>query len=422
MNNKIYQYSIAIVFLLFCFSTGYSQKLWERTGTFDGENSGIVLSIGVATNGHLFACVNTGAPVYRSVNNGLSWEKSSLPSNNYINAFARKDTMIFAASFNGVFRSLNNGATWKLSNTGLTTTNIKTVIVAPNGLLYAGTRDKGVFRSDDNGNTWTPVNEGLSNLKINVIAAVDSNVLFAATDGEGLFVSMDSGESWKSGSSEVRLNYVHAISVSSQGHVYVGTDNYGVFRTKNLGSSWEGVLTEISGKVNTIAISYQNPIQNTIYVGTSEHGIYYTTNDGNSWNDDNVGLDSATSIAVYSFAITPDGSIFAGTSGGAVYKKAVVVGVDDEQYSSVSQFDYIIPSQDGLHISFTLNRTSSAHCTLYSILGERIAVLFNTSFNSGRNDIFVPHTSDFPLSTIHGIYYCHVSTPYFSFTRPVYIP
>ncbi|MBS1537992.1 MAG: hypothetical protein JST20_09615 [Bacteroidetes bacterium] len=415
MHSTIFKYIFISLLTIISFNTANSKEIWERTGTFDGEKSGVVLSIGTSKNGNVFACVNTGAPVFQSTNSGKSWQKSTLPSNNYINDFATKDTMMFAASLNGIFRSFDNGLTWKLSNSGLTTLNIKSIIVTSNGILFAGTRGNGIFRSNNNGDTWIPSNKGLSNLKINAIVSLDSNNLIVATDGEGLFFTKNGGSTWEAGSSEVRLNYVLTLAISPKGYLYAGTDNYGVFRTKNMGNSWEEMMADITGKVNYISITPNNKI----YVGTFEKGIFYSSDDGNTWTVENEGIDNEP-IAVYCLAIAPNGDVYAGTGGGGVYRRTIVNGINDEKDFTITNFNIRTTNKNNIYTTFSVRSRGLINCTLYSVLGERITELINETFVEGKYDIEV--NSNSALSSLHGIYYCRFTTSNFNQTKLIYFP
>lgn len=417
MTLKTFKYIIVSVLFLLCLTFANSKEIWERTGALGTQTDGTVRSIGVASNGHLFACIFNGAPAYRSTNNGTTWQtSSSLPSNNYIYSFATKDTMMFAASDeNGVFRTTNNGATWTKPSTALIGKFAKDVIVLPSGTLLAGTYGDGIFRSDDNGITWNAINTGLSNLRINALAALSDSIVIAASDGEGLYITKDKGNTWEVGSNEVRLNYVHSLAVSKLGHIYAGTDNYGIFRAEDTTLVWNRVATEILSKVNTIVISPKN----IIYAGTSQDGMFYSSDEAVSWLKDNDGFENNI-VSIFSIIITPDGDVFAGTNGGGVYKKTIVNGVDDQNNLPVN-FNYIISNKNGITLSFNTTTTSSVRCTLYSVLGEKIAVLCNDTFVGGGHTITVSESPDFPLSTINGVYYCVLETPYFSCTKPIYI-
>jgi photosystem II stability/assembly factor-like uncharacterized protein len=64
--------------------------------------------------------------------------------------------VIYITGRDGVHRSEDAGATWKLINSGLATTNIRTIAQSATDpkLFYAGTNGSGLYRSKDAGETW----------------------------------------------------------------------------------------------------------------------------------------------------------------------------------------------------------------------------------------------------------------------------
>jgi hypothetical protein len=119
----------------------------------------------------LFAETSFG--IYRTTNNGVSWEQTStgLPdtANTRINALTVSDsnasppTLMAGTTNHGVFLSTNNGISWSASNGG--STNIGTASIS--GFAVSGTNvftggGDSVFLSTNNGALWTVVNPGAS--------------------------------------------------------------------------------------------------------------------------------------------------------------------------------------------------------------------------------------------------------------------
>lgn len=387
-----------IVFLVaVCSRVGMdAAEIWERTGTFDGEKIGAVISLGQAGNGNLFACVNTGAPTYTSTDHGATWKKSTLPSNNYVNAFATRDSIILAATIKGIYLSTNHGTTWKLSNTGLTSLIVKSLQFSSNGTLYAGTHDGGIFRSADLGRTWAPVNTGLSTLRITALMPIDSTTVITATDGEGLFISTNSGDIWKPITADVRLNSVRSFAVNSAGAVFAGTDQYGVFRSSTRGDTWDYTTSDITSAVNALVCNDQD-----IYAATGFNGVYHSTDNGTTWVSENTGIEGNAS---YSFGINALGQVLVGANGGAVYRRVTVNGVSENTDAAGQSIDRISSGNNELRITFTLSLMSNVAFSLYSILGEKIA-----TFDASTN---VNGTHEFRTSVNwpRGIYLCRMET------------
>src|SRR5438876_9241131 len=75
---------------------------------------------------------------------------------------------VYAGTGGGAYRSLDAGASWRLRSSGLTTSELTTMAVAPsdNLTVYAGTTWAGVARSTDGGANWTASGSGLNNYQI----------------------------------------------------------------------------------------------------------------------------------------------------------------------------------------------------------------------------------------------------------------
>jgi hypothetical protein len=117
------------------------------------------------TPANVFAGLD-GAGIYYSADSGGSWSIASLsPVNTRIKALAitpGDSTKLFAATYGGgVYKSTDSGASWSAcANTGLTNTNVLSLVISPAKTLYAGT-EAGVFTSTDNCNSWAAQNTGL---------------------------------------------------------------------------------------------------------------------------------------------------------------------------------------------------------------------------------------------------------------------
>jgi hypothetical protein len=107
-----------------------------------------------------------GAGIYRSTNSGGVWSVTTLLSGNTrIKALAitpGDSTKLFAATYGGgVYKSTDSGMSWSAcTNTGLTNTNVLSLVINSAGRLYAGT-EAGVFSSTDSCTSWTALNSGL---------------------------------------------------------------------------------------------------------------------------------------------------------------------------------------------------------------------------------------------------------------------
>jgi len=226
------------------------------------------------------------------------WVRTNGPFGGSIISVAASGNMVFAATYDaGVFRSLDNGATWNHADSGLIG-GVRT-LAAIAGNLYAGTAG-GVYVSRDLGVHWTAVDSGMKNMTVSSIGSFQGNP--CAGTNEGTFLSTNEGASWKKIGSQTMVN---ALAFRDAGEIFSGT-NGGLYRSKDSGSNWtklEKGLT--SNAVNSVAIT-----ATTILAGTS-NGVFVSTNNGSTWAPATSGIPSTAGV----YALTQDDSLlYAGTN------------------------------------------------------------------------------------------------------------
>jgi photosystem II stability/assembly factor-like uncharacterized protein len=201
----------------------------------NGENCGLIWSLAINSQDHIFAgTAGCGQGVYRSTNNGDSWEltNTGLTSTDVAAlAINAADGYIFAGTFSqfgeggGIFRSTDNGDTWTEQNSGFTAFDVNALAINSSGHVFAGAAG-GAFRSTDDGDNWSDISSGLIPLGGNVWAlAIDTGgYALAGTAGGGVFRSVESTTTGeirlrfnaheRAGTKVVRLAWVHATSAT----------------------------------------------------------------------------------------------------------------------------------------------------------------------------------------------------------------
>ncbi len=104
----------------------------------------------------------------------------------------------------GVVRSIDNGAHW--DTTGLSNVDVLSMIVAPNGKIFAGTID-GAYLTNDNGFNWINITSGLPKTGINGFAISSDGYIYAATTGDGVYRSAQAITSADENSLELPKQY-----------------------------------------------------------------------------------------------------------------------------------------------------------------------------------------------------------------------
>jgi hypothetical protein len=228
------------------------------------------------------------------------WDTASGGLGSLVQCLAVKDTLLFAGiNDDGVYRSTNNGETWTQMINGLSSLNIRALLVKDT-IIYAGT-SSGVYISADNGSNWAPSTTGMGAIIVRALIMKDTNI-FAGT-ATGVYVSADDGAHWTSAG----LSTYTVVTLCVKGKkLFAGTTNINnsVYRSTNDGTDWlritEGLAVQAA---NSLAAKDTN-----LFAATNG-GIFRSSNDS-TWTAVNDGLYSLSSNPQVLFVYGP--SILAG--------------------------------------------------------------------------------------------------------------
>lgn len=220
-----------------------------------------------------------GTGLYKSRNNGLSWEKVRLTRAGvevtpgaftdiiekdiyWDPARSPQDTM-YVSSGNGFFRSTDFGETWRHRTVtpAAPEAPIYDLVVDPLDFrtLYAALPQRGVFKSTDGGDTWSAVNAGLpidGRLGMTMALAIapsDRNRLYVslcdtAYQPIGVFRTTNGGTSWQpTGSYRSQLMngqafHVHTIAVHPTDAQTVYVASVQCDKSTDGGATWAPIL------------------------------------------------------------------------------------------------------------------------------------------------------------------------------------
>lgn len=290
-------------------------------------------------------------PVRLLANTGM-WTPTAGPAAQRIRSLAANNPFIFAGSFgSGVFRSDNNGASWQQVNAGLTATDVRALLVS-GSRLFAGTNTGGVFVTTNNGDSWSSSGSGLPSPTVTSLAAngihlfagtghgvalstnngaswtqvingtgdvavlslaVNNGAVYAGTANNGIFKSLDNGASWTAVSSGLPSQTpIRSLTAASNGHLYAGPGTQGIYRSTNNGATWAAVNTGIPAGAEVSALIATSA---GVFAGIDGAGVFLSTDNGTNWTAVNAGL---TEYLVYSFAVNGN-YLFAGTEHNGVF-------------------------------------------------------------------------------------------------------
>ncbi len=135
-----------------------------------------------------------GGGVYKSIDTGNTWISCNNGLfNGYILALTNDQNSLYAASPNGLFKSINNGQSWLDVTISIGSPNFDAVTY-DGSYIIAGGNYCGIYRSADGGSTWNSANSGLSSTDIRSLYTVGETVFLGGANG--VKYSIDHGATW----------------------------------------------------------------------------------------------------------------------------------------------------------------------------------------------------------------------------------
>jgi photosystem II stability/assembly factor-like uncharacterized protein len=158
---------------------------WSVTGTFA---SNFIETIALNSQDHVYAGTWSGEGIYRSLDNGNSWENiADTLGSIWRLAFNSRDHLFVVHGNSALWRSLDNGATWQEVYQAPAGKNIHALLIDKLDNIFIST-DEGVFFSPDNGAAWQAAGTGLNGQWVKCMALTRDNRLVAGTEGGGAFM------------------------------------------------------------------------------------------------------------------------------------------------------------------------------------------------------------------------------------------
>ncbi|GAB4367306.1 MAG: hypothetical protein Kow00121_05470 [Elainellaceae cyanobacterium] len=309
--------------------------------------------------------VGTAQGIYRSINHGQDWESigDNLLTDTAIRSLIcfedqSKERWIFAGTLDGrVFRSnlqlqLQH---WQSIEIGLKATEIRSLQLAQNQTLWAGT-EAGIFRSPQLGSELHPIewqrsNQGLSNSQILVLANDAQGKLWAGTTA-GIFQSNNQGRywqpllSWERVSARLKTKAIQALLIKPAINnavpealerrtatqifqpelIVVGTAE-GIYLSSDRGDRWTEISREqglIYADVRSLALYPIDGSNSHLLAGTIDGGIFRSSDQGKTWTPTGLNNTDVQAIAVHPpilFAGTVRDGLFRSTNDGLIWEQ-----------------------------------------------------------------------------------------------------
>jgi photosystem II stability/assembly factor-like uncharacterized protein len=226
---------------------------------------------------------------------------------------------IYAGTKQGIVVSIDSGITWATLDSGLTNTNVQSIILV-DGALLAGTQGDGVYRSTDSGLSWSADNAGLTGTYVATLFHSGANLFvgdFGSYPGQnfyngGALRSTDDGVSWKSISPDSVVQDVIFLGIFDS-TIFMdleGNEGIALYTSSNYGSTWNLIDSNFD---ESYGFSDLSMIGNNLIAGSNGDGIFRSTDMGRTWETSDSGL--APYARVFSFCVNGS-SLFAATYNG----------------------------------------------------------------------------------------------------------
>ncbi len=371
MNARIV-FCILISFVL----RSSAQAQWTKVfGPAGGDVEAIA-----SDAGHVYAGTDSG--VYVSNNNGDTWtqELTDLTDSEIFSlAVTPNGTILAGTEGGGISRSTDFGTSWSGANTGIPSgSNILSVASDGHGNIFAGHSTEGVFYSSDDGLSWTARNSSMENAAIFSLTVAPDGTVYAGSK-QFIFSSTDEGEHWDT-SENVGLSFdeVLALAADSSGNIFAGTLQSGRLWLPVGTTQWQSttpVAVSSDEQVHALAA-----VSGRVFMGMFGAGIEQTGDLGSTWTNFSGGL---TDLHVYALTVAPSGSLFAGTFLGEVFRANLGLSVGRERSSGSDLAIWPQPFGNRASISFRLDRAEPVRLVVLDALGREVESVDGGTMSSG---------------------------------------
>jgi len=281
----------------------------------EGIEGGGITTLAEAPNGDLYAGVWDGGGIFRSTDQGLTWQETSSSRDKVSEIVINNAGTVFVALSNGeVHRSLDNGASWSVSTTGRVD-YLGSLAYDPDlNVLYAARREY-FSRSSDGGDSWELVSVDFPFVQVRSLAAVPGGgPLFVGTVADKVFRSDNGGVTWDLFDSGMTANSVNDFLVVPEGDIYAASYGGGIYRTAWGGTTWTQLKT---GLDDDFCMAIGRDPAGSLWTGTLSSGTYVSHDGGLNWAPARMGIELRE---VSDFLFLGGDEFLAGSVGGGIFR------------------------------------------------------------------------------------------------------
>jgi photosystem II stability/assembly factor-like uncharacterized protein len=263
----------------------------------NGPYGGMVYSLNKYENS-LLAGTNMG--VYRSTNNGKTWEKNHYLKNKTVRTIVNDGKNIYARTLKDFYISANDGVVWIEINKGIKSDNVYTMY-SFNGEVYAAEKNA-VYKFDLNSDTWNIASPVLPEGEQIQSLCANNDFLFVITLSGNLYRVKKNNDAWEKMLQGFYARYDNVFYVNGNG-IYLAC-NKGLIRSSDNFSTTSLVYSQ---SCNSVAVK-----DNFMITSSFGNGVSVSTDNGNTWNT------AKTLNEKYYCALISEKTFFAGSWMGGI--------------------------------------------------------------------------------------------------------
>ncbi len=348
--------------ILFNFNELYPQ--WINIGGASGSH----ITKFVKDNYDKFYAKTIDGDTYRTINNGLNWERIQIENGKDIGLIGVGVDSIFSLNIDSargeLYYSIDAGLNWNILHQWTGEEPFLGAVSAftfHNGYFFAS-RPSGIYRLNYGDSIWTKQSNGISGVRLDALQLYGTNSALYGLfpSGGGVFKTADGGQNWiplKGG-----LTNSAVTSIFAEGkRLYLGTYG-GIFLMIEGDSVWTNISNGLPSPMVGGASLYA--LADTVLAGT-QGGIYRSADQGQNWV---LITENLQNFGVYRTIIGVDNIVLAGSESGIF--RSLTLGKTWTYASSGLSND-----------SYSINALTSLNGRLYSATSQGIYQLVDSVWN-----------------------------------------
>jgi photosystem II stability/assembly factor-like uncharacterized protein len=330
------------------------------------------------SNKYVFGGSDNG--MFRLANTNSNWEQltNGVPTNVNVASVAVSDSVaIITNGTSEIYRSTNNGNSWQVKNIPELFTGGK--LYSPEnekGTFYLGDQSVDfIFKSTDYGQTWDRLNNPLANSAVQSFFANDSEI-YTGTSSSGILFSSDSGNTWDVDNYGLESSNITSFTKIG-GVIYAG-------------SRYNGIYQRVVDRTQLIA-------QNNLYNQNSITFKWTSTSGINEYRFQ-ISTDSSFKTILYDYSGIKDTSITLNNLNynstyywrvssvtkywNNMFTRSQKIVINNPQNFHLYQ-NYPNPFNNQTAIMFEVSNNGIVELSLFDILGRKISTLLKKEFIPG---------------------------------------